>query len=135
MHVLIASDQALVATGIEQVLRSVAPAIRVSHAASIEGAMRCLREDPATAVVVLDLDMPGGARMHNAAALKSAWPRAAIVTLASDAREHECMRAQDIGCCAYLPKATDVESIRCALTRAVQARDVTAPALRRAKGT
>jgi len=81
IRALVADHQALIRTGIEQLLKNLDGAIRIDEAADFDGAKRALGQDGPFELVLVDFDLPGMGGPPGIRSLCEANPDGAVIII------------------------------------------------------
>ncbi len=126
VQIIIADDHPLVRAALRQALANGIDGVAVREAqdlASLSAALRC--GEPAD-LVLLDLAMPGVSGFSGLLYLRSQHPEIPVV-IVSATEEHAIMRrCIEVGAAGYIPKSTEVETMREAI-RVVLAGEIWTP--------
>ena len=111
IRALIADHQALIRTGLEQLLRNLDGSARIDEAADFEGAKRALGQDGPFNLALVDFDLPGMGGPSGIKSLCEANPGGAVIVISDqdDAIDIEdCIAA---GAQGYLSKSSSRDVI------------------------
>ena len=134
VKIVIADDHAVVRSGLRMLLDSEEAFEVVAEAGDVDAARRYVRGHH-PAVLVLDLNMPGGSSLEAIPGLREEFPETQIVVLTMQddpAFAREAMRAGALG--YVLKEAADAELVEAVRDRRRRAH-ISAPAARRAPGS
>jgi two-component system response regulator NreC len=112
IRIVIADDHSMVRHGLHLVLENESDFEVVAEAVDLESARRCVRGHRPD-VLVLDLNMPGGASIDEIPAILADSPETKIVVLTMQDQPAYARRALSIGALGYvLKEAADAELVR-----------------------
>jgi len=109
MRILIVDDHEVVREGLRQVLSSNG-ADRVDSAGNLGEALRRIRENPYSAVV-MDLSLPDGNGLDALREIRTSWPRLPVLVVSMHPEEIWTPRAMRAGANGYLNKSTSAAEI------------------------
>jgi len=110
MHILIADDHAVVRRGLKGILADAFPGTDFSEAASGDEVLSLLGRDK-TALLVLDISMPGRSGVDVLRDVKHAYPRLPVIILSGHPEEQYAVRCLRAGASAYIHKESAPEEL------------------------
>ena len=110
MHILIADDHAVVRRGLKGILADAFPGTDFSEAASGDEVLSLLGRAK-TALLVLDISMPGRSGVDVLRDVKHAYPRLPVIILSGHPEEQYAVRCLRAGASAYIHKESAPEEL------------------------
>lgn len=107
MRILIIDDHPLYREGMKALLWGLAADVDVADASTLAQALPLLRDGPRFDLVLLDMHLPGTARLGALSAVKEEVEDAPVVVVSGDDDPHLIMKAIECGAAGYIPKSTD----------------------------
>jgi two-component system, NarL family, response regulator NreC len=117
LRIVIADDHAVVRRGLRQVLDAEPGFDVVAEAANLDEALRCMRGHH-PAVLVLDLNMPGGSSLEHIPSIRTEFPDTQIVVLTMQNEPSYARKALAGGALGYVLKEAAEEELVEAIKRA-----------------
>ncbi|WP_333814742.1 response regulator transcription factor [Tabrizicola sp.] len=116
MKVLLADDHWIVRDSLKHAMRSVGPHVEVLEAADFDEALELLRKNPDTALMLVDLVMPGFTEFTGLRMLRSTYPDIPIAVVSVHEERDYVIRAIEEGVIGYIPKSAEGPEVLRALT-------------------
>lgn len=116
MKVLLADDHWIVRDSLKHAMRSVGPHVEVLEASDFEEALDLLRNNPDTALMLVDLVMPGFTEFNGLRMLRSTYPDIPIAVVSVHEERDYVIRAIEEGVIGYIPKSAEGAEVLRALT-------------------
>lgn len=116
MKVLLADDHWIVRDSLKHAMRSVGPQVEVLEASNFDEAVDLLRKNPDTALMMVDLVMPGFTEFNGLRMLRSTYPDIPIVVVSVHEERDYVIRAIEEGVIGYIPKSAEGAEVLRALT-------------------
>ena len=110
MHILIADDHAVVRRGLREILDDAIPGAAFSEAGNGDEVLRQLSKST-TALLVLDISMPGRRGVDVLRDVKHAYPRLPVIILSVHSEEQYAVRCLRAGAAAYINKESASEEL------------------------
>ena len=110
MHILIADDHGVVRRGLKGILADAFPGTDFSEAASGDEVLSLLGRAK-TALLVLDISMPGRSGVDVLRDVKHAYPRLPVIILSGHPEEQYAVRCLRAGAAAYINKESAPEEL------------------------
>ena len=110
MHILIADDHAVVRRGLREILDDAIPGAAFSEAGNGDEVLRQLSKST-TALLVLDISMPGRSGVDVLRDVKHAYPRLPVIILSVHSEEQYAVRCLRAGAAAYINKESASEEL------------------------
>lgn len=126
MKVLLADDHWIVRNSLKHAMRSVGPHVEVLEAADFDEALGLLRKNPDTALMLVDLVMPGFTEFNGLRMLRSTYPDIPIAVISVHEERDYVIRAIEEGVIGYIPKSAEGADVMRALTLVING-DVSFP--------
>lgn len=114
-QLLIVDDHAMVRTGLAQLVNALRPAADISEAADLAEALAALATRPETALVLLDVHLPGQPPLRALRALRTAHPLLPVLLMSGDDDPLLAGRAIEEGAAGWLPKVADSKTLLAAI--------------------
>jgi DNA-binding NarL/FixJ family response regulator len=115
VSVVIADDHPLFRGALRLAVDGMFKDCAISEAASLDDAVATLERNPETDLVLLDLKMPGMSGFSGLTHLRSKYPAVPVIVVSGSADQATIRRCLDFGASGFIPKTTDVDSIRRAI--------------------
>ncbi len=115
MKILLVDDHPMVREGIAAIIRGIRPDLEISHAGTAaQGLAEAQRETFELALLDLNLpDMPGMSALQT---LREQHPDLPVVVVSGAEDRDTVLKALDLGAKAFIPKSSDPQRVRQALT-------------------
>ena len=110
MHILIADDHGVVRRGLKDILADALPGTDFSEAGTGDEVLSRLGESR-TALLVLDISMPGRSGMDVLRDVKHTYPRLPVIILSCHPEEQYAVRCLRAGAAAYINKESAPEEL------------------------
>jgi DNA-binding NarL/FixJ family response regulator len=110
MHILIADDHGVVRRGLKDILSDALPGTLFSEASSGDEVLSHL-EKTRTALLVLDISMPGRSGMDVLRDVKHTYPRLPVIILSCHPEDQYAVRCLRAGASAYINKESAPEEL------------------------
>ena len=110
MHILIADDHAVVRRGLKEILADALPDAGFSEAGNGDEVLGQLGKST-TALLVLDINMPGRSGVDVLRDVKHAYPRLPVIILSVNPEEQYAVRCLRAGAAAYINKESASEEL------------------------
>src|ERR1039457_5189207 len=110
MHILIADDHAIVRRGLREILAEAVPAADFCEAGNGDEVLSQLSKSP-TAMLVLDINMPGRSGMDVLRDVKHTYPRLPVIILSFHSEDQYAVRCLRAGAAAYINKDSAPEEL------------------------
>jgi DNA-binding NarL/FixJ family response regulator len=110
MHILIADDHSVVRRGLKEILADALPGTLFSEAGSGDEVLSHL-EKTKTALLVLDISMPGRSGMDVLRDVKHTYPRLPVIILSVHPEDQYAVRCLRAGAAAYINKESAAEEL------------------------
>jgi two-component system, NarL family, invasion response regulator UvrY len=110
MHILIADDHAVVRRGLREILADALPDAGFSEAGNGDEVLGQLGKST-TALLVLDINMPGRSGMDVLRDVKHTYPRLPVIILSVHSEEQYAVRCLRAGAAAYINKESASEEL------------------------
>jgi DNA-binding NarL/FixJ family response regulator len=88
---------------------------RITEASDVEQTIKALQKDDSTDVVLLDLKMPGISGFSGLSFLRAQFPSVPVIVVSGSAEHATIRRCLDFGAAGFIPKTTEVETMRTAI--------------------
>lgn len=111
MRIVIADDHAVSRRGLALLIADHFGAVDVAEAESLDAAIAVLVTGPETAMVVLDLRMPGMRGAEGIATLREAFPQTKVVILSGSDVRDDVLAALAAGAHAFIRKAESEDAL------------------------
>jgi len=131
-ELLIADDHPLFRLALVQSVRDILPTAIMHEADTLAGTRAVLAAYPGTDLVLLDLHMPGNHGLLGLVALRNEFPSVAVLLVSADDDPAMIRRALDYGAAGYIPKSSDLATIRAGLQAVLACEQFVPAALRHA---
>jgi len=129
--ILIADDHPLFRAALRQAAQGLGEDTRTLEAEDLDGALAQLQADASVDLVLLDLHMPGNHGLAGLAAIRAQFPQVAVAVCSGHDDPAIVRRALDHGAAGFIPKRTDMSTMRHAIAAILDC-DVWLPAELRA---
>ena len=116
MHILIADDHAIVRRGLREILAEAVPAADFCEAGNGDEVLSQLSKSP-TAMLVLDINMPGRSGMDVLRDVKHTYPRLPVIILSFHSEDQYAVRCLRAGAAAYINKDSAPEELAVAIKK------------------
>jgi two-component system invasion response regulator UvrY len=110
MHILIADDHAVVRRGLKEILADALPGTDFSEAGNGDEVLSSLAKTR-TALLVLDINMPGRSGMDVLRDVKHTYPRLPVIILSVHPEDQYAVRCLRAGAAAYINKESAAEEL------------------------
>lgn len=110
MHILIADDHGVVRRGMREILADAIPSAQFSEAGNGDEVLSQLGKST-TALLVLDINMPGRSGMDVLRDVKQAYPRLPVIILSVHPEDQYAVRCLRAGAAAYINKESAPEEL------------------------
>ena len=110
MHILIADDHAVVRRGLKDILADALPGTNFSEAGNGDEVLSHLEKSP-TALLVLDINMPGRSGVDVLRDVKHTYPRLPVIILSVHSEDQYAVRCLRAGASAYINKDSAPEEL------------------------
>ncbi|HET9049351.1 MAG TPA: response regulator transcription factor [Chiayiivirga sp.] len=125
--ILIADDHPLFRAALRQAAQGLGEDARILEAEDLDGVLSQLQVDGSVDLVLLDLRMPGNHGLAGLAAIRAQFPQVAVAVCSGHDDPSIVRRALDHGAAGFIPKRTDMATMRHAID-AILACEVWLPA-------
>jgi DNA-binding NarL/FixJ family response regulator len=129
-RLLIADDHPLFRVALVQALRDVVADAEILEAGSLAEAREALARQGDVDLILLDLHLPDSHGLMGLAALRAEHPGIAVAMISAHDDPATIRRALAYGASAFIPKRSDVASLRLALRAVLDCEDYIPPELR-----
>jgi DNA-binding NarL/FixJ family response regulator len=129
-RLLIADDHPLFRVALVQALRDVVADADILEAGSLAEAREALAQHADVDLILLDLHLPDSHGLMGLAALRAEHPGIAVAMISAHDDPATIRRALAYGASAFIPKRSDVGSLRLALRAVLDCEDYVPPELR-----
>jgi len=116
MHILIADDHAVVRRGLKEILADALPNADFTEAVNGDEVLVNLGKSN-TAMLVLDINMPGRSGMDVLRDVKHAYPRLPVIILSCQPEDQYAVRCLRAGASAYINKESASEELALAVRK------------------
>jgi DNA-binding NarL/FixJ family response regulator len=116
MHILIADDHAVVRRGLREILADALPDADFAEAGNGDEVLGNLGKSN-TAMLVLDINMPGRSGMDVLRDVKHAYPRLPVIILSCQPEDQYAVRCLRAGASAYINKESASEELALAVRK------------------
>lgn len=110
-HFLIVDDHPMVRAALETTLLRAYPGSEVHHAGSLNEAEAALITQPATAIVLLDLNIPGADGLSGLNKLRTNYPRVPVLVVSGFDGQRYQSEARAAGAAGFVSKAADSDQM------------------------
>jgi DNA-binding NarL/FixJ family response regulator len=110
MHILIADDHAVVRRGLREILADALPGAEFTEVTNGDDALGCLGKSQ-TALLVLDINMPGRSGLDVLRDVKHTYPRMPVIILSCQPEDQYAVRCLRAGAAAYINKESAPEEL------------------------
>jgi DNA-binding NarL/FixJ family response regulator len=114
-RILIADDHPLFRGALRQAVISAVQGVDVVEAGDFDSVSKELEDYPQVDLVLLDLAMPGGRGFSGLLYLRAQHPSVPVVVISAKDDHSVIRRCLDLGTSGFIPKTTDVETMRNAI--------------------
>jgi len=108
---LLVEDHAMVRESLLLLLDQRLPGCRWRDAASLEAALRQLRNEPDINLVLLDLDLPDSRGLDTLKRMREEAPQVPVVVVSASYDQDSVLAAIDHGAAGFLPKTVDANQL------------------------
>jgi len=115
VSIVIADDHPLFRGAMRLAIDGMMRNARITEASDINEAIAALQKDDAADLVLLDLKMPGVSGFSGLSFLRSQFPSVPVIVVSGSADHPTIRRCLDFGAAGFIPKTTDVETMRSAI--------------------
>jgi DNA-binding NarL/FixJ family response regulator len=116
MHILIADDHAVVRRGLREILAEALPTADFCEACNGDEVLSQLTKSP-TAMLVLDINMPGRSGVDVLRDVKHTYPRLPVIILSCHPEDQYAVRCLRAGAAAYINKDSAPEELAVAIKK------------------
>lgn len=125
-RIIIADDHPLVRGALQQAVSSAVPGSEIIECADLDAVRSSLGDNSNVDLVLLDLAMPGVRGFSGLLYLRAEFPGVPVVVVSANTDRDIMRRCVDFGSSGFIPKTTDMDTMRQAI-RAVLAGDTWTP--------
>ena len=122
--ILIADDHPLIREALTETFASFQPAYDITTAANGYAVLLALESNPDTALVLLDLYMPGPSGFALLATLQERFPQVKVVVLTASEDPKDRFKARHLGAAAYVAKSTPSQTLVAIVRRVLKVKPV-----------
>jgi DNA-binding NarL/FixJ family response regulator len=115
VHILIADDHPLVLGALRQAVGGAIAGVEIHEAQDFESLAAKLQAQPDMDLVLLDLSMPGVRGFSGLLFLRAERPGLPVIVVSANEDRSVMRHCLEFGAAAYVPKSTDVETMRAAI--------------------
>lgn len=115
VSIVIADDHPLFRGAMRLAIDGMFRNVRVTEAQDIDQTITALQKDDSTDLVLLDLKMPGISGFSGLSFLRAQFPGIPVIVVSGSAEHATIRRCLDFGASGFIPKTTDVETMRLAI--------------------
>ncbi|MGQ4275153.1 response regulator transcription factor [Terrihabitans sp. B22-R8] len=126
---IIADDHPLFRGALRAAIMSAFPGADIKEAGSIEALMAEIDATPETDLILLDLAMPGVRGFSGLLLLRAQHPGIPVVVVSAHEEAEVVRRCMEFGASGFIPKTTDVETMRGAISSILDGETWTPPDL------
>lgn len=116
VSVIIADDHPLFRGAMRLALDGMFKTAAIKEASSIDDVTAALQTDDDVDVVLLDLKMPGMSGFSGLSFLRSQYPSVPIIIVSGSSDQATIRRCLDFGAAGFIPKTTEVDTMRSAIS-------------------
>jgi DNA-binding NarL/FixJ family response regulator len=115
VHILIADDHPLVLGALRQAIGGAIAGVEIHEAQDFDSLAAKLQAQPDMDLVLLDLSMPGVRGFSGLLFLRAERPGLPVIVVSGNEDRSVMRHCLEFGAAAYIPKSTDVETMRAAI--------------------
>lgn len=115
VRILIADDHPLVLGALRQAVGGAIPGVEIHEARDFDSLAAKLQAQPDMDLVLLDLSMPGVRGFSGLLFLRAERPGLPVIVVSGNEDRSVMRHCLEFGAAAYIPKSTDVETMRAAI--------------------
>ena len=115
VSVIIADDHPLFRGAMRLAIDGMFGVCKVSEASSIDETTAALQKDDGVDLILLDLKMPGMSGYSGLSFLRSQYPGVPVIVVSGSSEPQTIRRCLDFGAAGFIPKTTEVETMRAAI--------------------
>ena len=134
-RILIADDHPLVRGALRQAVSGAVKDADIVEAADLDALSKSLAENDEVDLVLLDLAMPGVRGFSGLLYLRAQYPGVPVVVVSANEDRGVMRRCIDFGSSGFIPKTTDIETMRGAIRDLLDGKTWTPPDLDLSKPT
>ncbi len=128
-RILIVDDHPLFRDALKTALSGQFDDVAILEAGSLEEANQALEAQDEVDLVLLDLAMPGVRGFSGLMYLRSQFPQAPVVVVSASEDADTIRRAMEFGASGFIPKTTDLETMRGAIRAIIEGGSWTPPGI------
>ena len=126
-RIIIADDHPLVRGALHQAVAGAVDGAEIIECGDLDAMRRSLAQNSSVDLVLLDLAMPGVRGFSGLLYLRAEYPGVPVVVVSANSDRGIMRRCIDFGASGFIPKTTDMETMRAAI-RSILAGDTWTPA-------
>jgi len=115
VSIVIADDHPLFRGAMRLAIEGMFAGARITEASSIDEAITVLQRDDDTDLVLLDLRMPGVSGFSGLSFLRAQFPGVPVIVVSAAGEHATIRRCLDFGASGFIPKTTEIDSMRTAI--------------------
>ncbi len=129
VRIMIADDHPLVRGALRQAVTGAVSAADIVECADLDSVSKSLGENDEVDLVLLDLAMPGGRGFSGLLYLRAQYPGVPVVVVSANEDRGVMRRCIDFGASGFIPKTTDIDTMRGAIRNVLDGKTWTPPDL------
>jgi DNA-binding NarL/FixJ family response regulator len=115
VRVLIADDHPLVRGALREAISGAVPKDDIVECEDLTKASQSLSDNDQVDLILLDLSMPGVRGFSGLLYLRAQYPSVPVVVVSANEDRTVMRRCIDFGACGFIPKTTDIQTMRQAI--------------------
>jgi DNA-binding NarL/FixJ family response regulator len=116
-RILIADGHPLVRGALREIVASAVERVEILESGDLEELTREFETNPAIDLVLLDLAMPGVRGLSGLIYLRAQHPGVPVVVVSGNDNRQAMRRCIDLGASGFIPKSTEINEIRAAISQ------------------
>ena len=129
VRIMIADDHPLVRGALRQAVSGAVSDAEIVECADLDAVSKSLGENDEVDLVLLDLAMPGVRGFSGLLYLRAQYPGVPVVVVSANEDRGVMRRCVDFGASGFIPKTTDIETMRAAIRNVLDGKTWTPPDL------
>jgi DNA-binding NarL/FixJ family response regulator len=113
--ILIADDHPLFRGALRLAVTGAVDDPQIIEAADLDAALTAIAKNPGLEIVLLDLNMPGSNGFSGLMRLRAQHPATPVIVVSGSAEPATVSMAMQFGASGFIPKTTDIETMRLAI--------------------